>query len=377
MKSSPPAQFVLLDHIRWFAGMLVALSHIKSYVIEDYPGGGSILTRSFYFISGFGHAAVVVLFVLSGFLIGGKLLDISSSKGGEKLISRFLVDRFARIFIVWWPALFFAAIVVMSLAAMSVKVPIVSDAYWTTGWRGSIFQDNQPKVWILNLLGLNEFLGSSVISNGPVWSLAYEWYYYLASAAALATMFRQARSHSWLIGYIFAMTTLAVFGRIEIILMGLCWLFGFMGRYYHRHDHFVSRNTFWTSVVVVLSALINIRILPGLFADYFLASSFSFMFAHKNWDAFAMAPKAGRYLSGFSFSLYLTHAPLLYAVVYCLQRNDFILTRISLSPESFLLIVAILIFSLLFARMFAFFTEDQTQAFRRNLTAFIGHFGRR
>ncbi len=56
-----------------------------------------------YFITNLGHEAVVVFFVLSGFLIGGNLTD-SMRRGSFDLV-RYLIARFTRVYIVYLPAL--------------------------------------------------------------------------------------------------------------------------------------------------------------------------------------------------------------------------------------------------------------------------------
>jgi peptidoglycan/LPS O-acetylase OafA/YrhL len=63
----------------------------------------SLFPKLFYSITALGSQAVVIFFVLSGFLIGGSLAD--SMQRGSFDLERYLMARFVRIYIVYIPAL--------------------------------------------------------------------------------------------------------------------------------------------------------------------------------------------------------------------------------------------------------------------------------
>jgi len=68
----------------------------------------SVAARVFYAATGIGHLAVMVFFVLSGYLVGGRLLARYCS--GNASIPRYLLDRFTRLYIVLIPALLITAL---------------------------------------------------------------------------------------------------------------------------------------------------------------------------------------------------------------------------------------------------------------------------
>ena len=81
----PPVHnsFDFLSHLRWVAALVVVLSHIhqdvlleKGFVPEHNAIPTGLVAKHLFRLEGFGHAAVVVFFVLSGFLVGGKLIDL-------------------------------------------------------------------------------------------------------------------------------------------------------------------------------------------------------------------------------------------------------------------------------------------------------------
>ena len=66
------------------------------------------LVKLVYFVSGFGHYAVMAFFVLSGFLVGGSVLR--GRMDGEFNWGLYAVNRLTRLWIVLIPALLLGAI---------------------------------------------------------------------------------------------------------------------------------------------------------------------------------------------------------------------------------------------------------------------------
>src|SRR5665213_1657001 len=65
-----------LDCIRGLAAITVYLGHIRLLFYPEFrdvvaPG---VMVKSFYLVTKLGHAAVMVFFVLSGYLVGGSVL---------------------------------------------------------------------------------------------------------------------------------------------------------------------------------------------------------------------------------------------------------------------------------------------------------------
>lgn len=98
----------LLNSCRWGAAFLVVLSHVRHLILIDYKDieYKSIFIKGFYFITGLGHEAVVVFFVISGFLVGG----LTVRKWSVKLSYKdYFAARFSRIYSVLIPALLLGA----------------------------------------------------------------------------------------------------------------------------------------------------------------------------------------------------------------------------------------------------------------------------
>ena len=100
-----PYHWPLLNFLRATAALLVLFGHSRNWYflkigVVEHP---SIFLKLFYFVAVLEHEAVVIFFVLSGFLIGGSLAD-SLQRGSFDLV-RYLIARFVRIYIVYVPAL--------------------------------------------------------------------------------------------------------------------------------------------------------------------------------------------------------------------------------------------------------------------------------
>src|SRR5262249_49191948 len=88
----------LLDTARWIAAFAVVLSHARNFLLLDWTDvtHRSAVYGAFYFASGFGHIAVIVFFVLSGYLVGGKAFE--ALREARFSVRRYLVDRLSRLY---------------------------------------------------------------------------------------------------------------------------------------------------------------------------------------------------------------------------------------------------------------------------------------
>ena len=139
--------------------MAVVMTHARGFMFEEYGAlqadSQNWMIAAFYAVTRLGHEAVIVFFVLSGYLVGGKAIERLGR--GTFQPTDYAVDRITRIWVPLVPALLLSGFV--------------------TG------NSNGVGTWIGNLFGLQSVLVPSLGGNGPLWSLAYEiWFYVLAYA---------------------------------------------------------------------------------------------------------------------------------------------------------------------------------------------------
>ena len=91
--------FFWLDSLRFIAAFMVLLSHARNTFFPafgDLPADQhNIFSMAFTLFCRMGHEAVIVFFVLSGFLVGGR--GFERSKDGSMNVGSYAIDRFARI----------------------------------------------------------------------------------------------------------------------------------------------------------------------------------------------------------------------------------------------------------------------------------------
>tara|TARA_R110001583_G_scaffold143203_1_gene295306 strand:+ start:15446 stop:16555 length:1110 start_codon:yes stop_codon:yes gene_type:complete len=151
-----PNSFSLyLDVVRFSAAFLVFLYHSRN--IFEYE---SLIFK-------LGHEAVVIFFVMSGFIIA-YCFDTK-----EKKLSDFMINRASRIYSVAIPAL-----------CLTLGLDLIGSALHPAAY-GDFF-DLAWLRFLSSLLFTNEiwFVSIQSFSNVPYWSINYEVWYYLSFSAA-------------------------------------------------------------------------------------------------------------------------------------------------------------------------------------------------
>ena len=154
-----------LDLIRFLAAFEVMLCHYRGFFFVEYgllpAEQQNIFSQIFYFSTRLGEEAVLIFFVLSGLLVGGKALD--KARLGTFNLKSYAIDRFVRIM----------------LPLISVLLLIIPITY---SLGGKIDWIN----WFGNLFSLQGVLVGFVGHCGPLWSLAYEVWFYIIIGAVIA-----------------------------------------------------------------------------------------------------------------------------------------------------------------------------------------------
>lgn len=116
------------------------------------------------------NVAVIVFFVLSGFLIGGLLIDRAGDKNYH--LSTYLIDRFARIYSAYVPAL-----ILISVIDVCLVISVLHDypQYVTaSSFMKNVFMGQMYVGPLKQMISTNNF-GSA----GPLWTLAIEFHIYI------------------------------------------------------------------------------------------------------------------------------------------------------------------------------------------------------
>jgi peptidoglycan/LPS O-acetylase OafA/YrhL len=181
-----------MDAMRFFAALFVVVGH----AVQVIWGGRALIdpvdwwSWAFTHAVGFGQQAVMIFFVLSGFWITRSVMRCLD---GERFWREFLTDRLTRLHIVIVPTLALGAV----LDVLGERL-FHGSVYW--GGLGlelladGLYNHLTPAVFAGNLVFLQGFAMNEVGTNAPLWSVAYEFWYYVWFAALAASVARRRLS---------------------------------------------------------------------------------------------------------------------------------------------------------------------------------------
>ena len=300
-----PALSTYLDFLRLTSAIIVFFHHLGR------------LTGRYDLLAQFGEDAVMVFFVLSGFVIA-YVTDVK-----ERTPKTYMVSRLARLYSVAIPALILT--VVFDYIGRSFDPAIYASWY----------ESSYPWIRVIASVGFMNQLWSLDIQyfgNPPYWSISYEFWYYVLYAILVF-----AKQRIWLV------TAWAVFVGPLIVLLLPVWL---AGVWVYRNRKFeTSLPMAWLMVLAppvfyvcycmlgmreTLTAFTDSFIVPVTGNPYYLHKArfflhdyvLTFLLVIHFLGALVLCRKVsfGKFASpvqgaaAYTFSLYLLHFPLMYCL---------------------------------------------------------------
>lgn len=298
---------IYLDIIRFMAACLVVLYHSNMRNIVE-----TILPAS-----NWGHAAVIVFFVLSGFVIA----YITDTK--ENTLKEYSASRLTRVYSLAIPA------VILTVVLDHFGEPLGQDFY-----SGKTTHDYGVFRAVSSLLFMNEVWSISItsFSNVPYWSLCYEMWYYVLFAIWAFARGRQR---------LFLLAGACLIVGHKILLLAPIWLMGvalyrweapkrmgepaawaalllsslgiFLWQWYQLTDFFTDQ----LKLAIGAEAHKQLAFSKFFIGDYFLGILVMANFAafRRLSEYFAglmgLVEKPVKFLAGFTFSIYIFHQPLI------------------------------------------------------------------
>ncbi|WNC93309.1 acyltransferase [Paraburkholderia sp. FT54] len=300
-----------LDLIRALAAGAVCVSHLRNLMFVDYRAstGIGLAGKAFYFLSNYGHTAVIVFFLLSGYFVGGSVLRQVES--GTWSWQRYLTERLSRLWIVLIPAL------LLTMFWDRLGIALVGGPFYL-GTEGTFDQQINVASHLgsatlaCNFAFLQTLACGTYGSNGPLWSLANEFWYYLWFPACFVLL-RRRRGFGAVAAAAFALATMIAFPSL-LNGFGL-WLLGVVLALLEKRfpARGVRTGLPWftlASGAVFLAALVCLRLF--LWSNDWLVGVPCFVFLRCIlWENVRLRPaplsRIAVLFSGFSYSLYLTH----------------------------------------------------------------------
>jgi diketogulonate reductase-like aldo/keto reductase/peptidoglycan/LPS O-acetylase OafA/YrhL len=333
----------------------------------DYDPAIRLAYSVFWTLSGHGGDAVLVFFVLSGYLVGGPAL-VRCLRGQLSAVDYFSA-RLARLYVVVIPAL-------------TISFCVYISARQLPGWGGFVASHQElydsarvflapvgPSAAICNVLFLQTIVCSEFAGNVALWSLSNEFWYYVLFFALISV--RKAPAYVLLIVAIFGLFMVAENHDPTGTHIGLKFFF-FFGIWCLGVLIYAVVAPAWAwccGFLAILAGTYGLSInglLPHWAASVVAVGAGTaalIVFVERLKMPLPSFLGAGRELAKFSFSLYAIHYPILLLLnVAARERWDFTLASLALD--------AIFIgFCLLSAGAFYLLFESRTSAVRDWLKA--------
>lgn len=354
---------VNLDVLRALAAATVLLSHWRALLFVDYPAlhAHRLLLAIPYVISGAGHQAVIIFFVLSGYLIGSSV--VRNLRRGRWEWREYLFQRLTRLWIVLLPALVLCALL-DGVGLASHLAPLLYHGEVRNHVTPDVAATHGLREFVSNMFFLQQTSSPTYGSDGPLWSLANEFWYYLMFPCALIAIRRGVR---WWSRLLHGMALVLMLMLLSHAIVGLfpAWLAGAALAFFDLPAlPRWSRPVVIAAYVPVFFFFAKAHFIPYRFSDYLLtAATIPLMLCLLSYRSAAEETRwvgVARRSAGFSYTVYLVHVPFLTLVTALLLHNS----RWQPSAEHFGAALGILALAVAYAYGVASLTEFHTTELR-------------
>ncbi len=302
-----------LDLMRGLAALAVCAGHARAFVLVDWVDvrDHGVLDALIYFATGLGHQAVVVFFVLSGYFVGGGVE--AAWRHGRWSWTSYAVNRLTRLLMVLLPALLLTLLLDTVGAGLAGGYDGTYHALLASGPAPNAPARHDAAAFFGNLAFLQTIVVPVYGSNGPLWSLANEfWYYVVFPLAWVAVAGRGAARLAC------AAVVLALLGVLpaHIVWPGCIWLMGYGASRLARSERLAATlaSGWWLAASGIGMTLALVMSKRGAWTgwDYVIGLACAFLVAGigaaRGHSRFA---PLGGFLADISYTLYLTHFPVL------------------------------------------------------------------
>ena len=313
MNQQKAAVLPWLDLIRYVAALLVVMGHFRADLFLNYnellSSQQSIMMQLAYCMTSLGHVCVLIFFVLSGYLVGGGIFD--KLKTNKFDCFSYSIDRFARIQL---PLLSALVLIAIGNFVMHIEVP----------WGD----------YVLNFFSLQGVFCQPLA--GPLWSLAYEvWFYVLGGAmAAIITL---KGTYKKMMAFIVMTVVMLILSRLSIVYTFLWFMGAFASQIKMEKSHgmwmmisalgmtvfaLLSLHVCASRLGIAVGSMVAdvITLCFGLSACLFIMN----MIHIKPTSRLSLwVNRMGEKMAKFSYTLYLTHWTVLLLMQYWMHSEKY------------------------------------------------------
>lgn len=304
IKSLSQGKSDFFDLLRWVSALIVVVGHSEMYG-RMISGEHYSNTSSYYsYLASHAHSAVIVFFVLSGYLVAYSVNN--KLKSVNFTFQEYFLDRWSRIYSVLIGAILFTLLI-------DFAGQFLSQDYHNVSY---VPQDRGVMRFLVNLFGIQGIQGYRVQlgTNPALWSIGYEFTFYILFG--LVVFKRQLFKNNLVVALVVTLILLVI--GLKMAGYFLIWLVGVLAFYLNKRI-----KTCLPSVILALLSLglillnhfmsyKNIAGLDEYYIDFilalFLGALFSFEFGWKGWEG----ARVNKFMAEFSYSLYAFHMPIIF-----------------------------------------------------------------
>jgi len=311
-------RYEALDGLRGILAFGVFFQHVATNYTHITTGLPWVITE-FSLYRHLGGQSVILFFMITSFLYWSKAI----AEKGEMNVARLYRSRFYRLA----PMYLFSACVVTIIALSA------------TGFKIESFTDFVKDIFSWLTLGLQTTLSVNGYDIIPVnagihWTLHFEWFFYLLLPIAAVSL--QNKKNRLLI--------LPIFFMALVVSQWGYWVIFFFGiiaaHIVERYPSVPLLRRTWTGILPILGIVLVyfIQHEPYSIVQYCITLGIFLMFVYGN-DLFGIfRTRAARFLGTISYSVYLLHGIVLYAV---LSTVNVLYPLVSMSPGVFWLLILV------------------------------------
>lgn len=351
----------LLDRLRWVSAWTVAFGHAVALVIAAPRQIGSSEWIAQY-LADLRHPAVLIFFVLSGYLVGGSSL-LNTTRFSWR---RYTIARFSRIYIVLIPTLF----LILALDGVSYVIDPSNPVYslvWPRGAIGSVaLYDRYSATNVTSTLFLvQEIFGTSIGSGSQLWSLSYEWIFYFLFPAIVLIARRLGTSWFILVGVLSCAGLTIIFQRAPLGWLFILWCLG-AGSRHLQSCLAMPKGVAWLGGATCATAFFLTPHLPFRLAEFLVAAGLALYLSRFDPAKKNIISGWERTFADFSYSLYLVHLPVIVFLAFIANRLGLLPPEgVAVSPLSIGMILSGLAPAFALAYIFGRLFEARTEPLRR------------
>lgn len=287
-----------LDYLRAVAAIIVFLSHLFQIFWLPVVSNGALMASAVHFLS---ESAVLVFFVLSGYVISMSLMNNVKSNNNSFSLLSYLISRSARIYPPFLLAILLSIICYEII--LSFELPGYSKAHTLIAFNDTFQTRDHIHISFIDFIYAILLQGGMLQINGPLWSLYIEVKMYIFSAMIVLMVFGK-KLHLKVIGLLISCFFLYnFFTELQTVYYPLWWLLG--GAFYF------SNNMKKKNILFVF--LIGLLLFSAGEDKAFITMSQIFVIGLIFFSALKWNTRKHIFLfeaASYSYSLYLFHFPI-------------------------------------------------------------------